>query len=198
MVVTMITRGSSKLLPSRRKKLILGLCRALCVLNSPKEVAEALTDLLTAKEIETIAKRLEIAEYLVKGADYDSIRRDLKVGYSTIARINTWLNLSGEGFKLMFSRRKKAPQGISDEERYDPLSWHNIKRRYSLYFWPQLLLEELVKNADHKEKEKIFNLLDNLDIKKNQFTSKSNKQMYEMFASNFKKKPNSRQKKTKV
>ena len=77
MVVMYYTKGSSKLTSTKRKELILNLCRALYVLKSPKEVADAITDLLTPKEVETIAKRLEIAEDLVKGIDYSTIRKDL-------------------------------------------------------------------------------------------------------------------------
>ncbi len=181
----MRTRGSSKLTPAKRKELILTLCQSLCTLKNSQEVADALSDLLTPKEMETIAKRLQIAEYLVKGDDYSTIRNDLKVGYSTIARINTWLNLSGEGFKIMFKRRAKAPAEISDEERYDPYSWHNIKRRYSLYFWPQLLLEELIKTSDKKQKQKINEAFEKLELKGRRFNSKNNRDLFESFTSDF-------------
>lgn len=177
------TKGSSKLTPKKRKELILDLCRALVVLESPREVAEALTDLLTPKEIETVAKRLQIAEYLANGMDYHSIRDDLRVGYSTIARVNTWLNLAGEGFRIMLSRRKQSKKGPSLEERYDPYSWHNLKRRYSLYFWPQLLLEEFMKNANKKEKKKMQEVFEKLQLKRRRFSSEENKKLYEMFSS---------------
>jgi uncharacterized protein YerC len=151
----MKTRGSSKLTSKERQLLIVDLCHCLSLLRSPEEVATALMDLLSPKEIETIAKRLKIAELLVRGEDYNTIRSQLKVGYSTIARVNTWLNVSGQGFKILLARKRKTPKQPTDEEKYDPLSWHNIKRRYSLYYWPQLLLEELIKYSDKKEKEKI-------------------------------------------
>lgn len=75
----------SKLPAKKRRELILALCRAFATLKSPEEVADALLDLLTPTEIEAIAKRLQIAEYLVEGADYFFIRKDLRVGFSTIA-----------------------------------------------------------------------------------------------------------------
>jgi len=183
-MVVMQTRGSSRLTPTKRKELILNLCRGIAVLHSPREVADAITDLLTPKEIETIAKRLQIAEYLVAGKDYEFIRSSLSVGYSTIARVNTWLNLSGEGFKIMLSRKKPIKKEENIEERFDPVSWHNIKRRYSLYFWPQLLLEEFLKKADKKEQDKIKEVLDKLEIKKSRFTNEANKKLYESFESN--------------
>lgn len=179
----MHTKGSSKLSSQERKELILNLCRGLVVLKSVEEVADALTDIFTPKEVETIAKRLKIAEYLTEGKGYDYIRSVLKVGYSTIARINTWLNLSGQGFQLIFSRKKKSPKTTTTDERYDPYSWHNIKRRYSIRFWPELLLEEILKSADTKEKEKVNKIMEKLDLKKRRFTGLENKMLYQMFSS---------------
>ena len=40
-----------------------------------------------------------------------------------------------------------------------------MKRRHGLYFWPELLLEEIVKQADNKQKKKIADVLDKLDEK---------------------------------
>lgn len=185
----MRTRGSSRLTSTKRKELILNLCHAIVVLNSPFEVADALANLLTPKEIETISKRLQIAEYLVAGKDYEFIRKSLSVGYSTIARVNTWLNLSGEGFKIMLSRKKpiKKEENVEDN-RLDPYDWHNVKRRYSLYFWPQLLLEEFLKRADKKEKEKIEGIFDKIKLKGRHFTSEENKNLYESFESGLQRK----------
>ncbi len=172
----------SRLTGHERQEIMIGLCQALCVLNTPDEIAKALTDLLTPNEVEAIAKRLQIAEMLVQGGDYREIRGKLKVGFSTIARVNTWLNLSGEGYKLMLTRRKKSPRPVKDEEKYDPYSWHNIKRRYSLYFWPQLLLEKLWESSNKQEKEKITKALGQLQVKKHTFTATNNKQLYEQFS----------------
>ena len=182
-MVVMHTRGSSKLSSQERKELFLDLCSAIAVLQTPKEVADALTDLLSAKEVETIGKRLQIAAYLVEGKDYQTIRSILKVGYSTIARVNTWLNLSGEGFKLMLSRRRKSDNRSDIEDRFDPYSWHNIKRRHTMYFWPELLIEEFIKRANNKEKEKMERIFEKIDLKKRRFNSKENKNLYEMFSS---------------
>jgi len=182
-MVVMRTRGSSKLTSEKRKELILNLCSGLAVLNSPSEVADAITDLLTPKEVETIAKRLQIAEYLVAGKEYEFIRKSLSVGYSTIARVNTWLNLSGEGFRIMLSRKKPIKKDEKIDDRLDPYDWHNVKRRYSLYFWPQLLLEEFLKRADKKEKDKIKGIFDKIELKSRHFTSEENKKLYKSFES---------------
>lgn len=170
-----------KLSPNKRKELMVALCRAIATLKKADEVAEFLLDFLSPQENETLAKRLRIAELLAKGENYHSIRTEVSVGYSTIARVNTWLNLSGKGFRLVLSRKKSEPKEISEDEKYDPYSWHNIKRRYSMHFWPQLLLEELLKQSSENEKEKIKKVLDGLDIKTKTFTKEANKMLYNQF-----------------
>lgn len=186
----MQTRGSSKLSSKERKELMVDLCQALSVLKSPDEVADALIDLLTPKEVETIAKRLKIAEYLTDGKEYAYIRGMLKVGFSTIARVNTWLNISGAGFKVIFSRKKKEKPKTSDDEKYDPFSWYNFKRRYSTHFWPQLLIEEIIKASDNKQKRKIVSAFEKLELKGRHFTSEENKNLYQQFSSKIKRLPN--------
>ena len=53
-----------------------------------------------------------------------------------------------------------------DEKKWHERSeWDNIKRRYSLYFWPELLLEEIIKNAHQREKERIKSVLERLEEK---------------------------------
>lgn len=182
----MQTRGSSKLGSSQRKELMVDLCRSIAALRTPEEVGEALTDLLTPKEVETVGKRLQIADYLVRGREYEFIREELKVGNSTIARVNTWLNLSGQGFKMMLERRK-VKRKTSTENIYDPYSWHNIKRRYSLYFWPQLLFEEFMKGANSEEKRKMEDLFNKMESKRKQFTAQENRRLYDTFSGGFKK-----------
>lgn len=83
---------------------------------------------------------------------------------------------------MMFSRKKKSPELVPDEEKYDPFSWYNVKRRYSLYFWPQLLVEGLMQVADEKQKNKIREIFDKLEEKRKEFRGKTNKELFEMFS----------------
>lgn len=185
-MVVMQTRGSSKLSSAERKQLMVDLCQGFSTLKSPDEVADALVDLLTPKEVETISKRLKIAEYLVEGKEYSYIRNILKVGFSTIARVNTWLNISGTGFKVIFSRKKKGKPQVTNEEKYDPFSWHNFKRRYSTHFWPQLLIEEIINASDTRQKKKIIGLFEKLQLKGRRFSGRENKELYQSFYSKIK------------
>lgn len=154
-----------KLTKRQRQELMLALCQAISQMKKPEEAAKLLTDLLSPQETEMIAKRLEIAKLLIVGKTYEEIRGELKVGFSTIARINTWLNLSGEGFKLAFARQQKPRPEPTIEEKYDPFSWYNFKRRYSIYFGLELFVEELIKQSNKYQKEKIFTILQSMENK---------------------------------
>src|SRR3990167_9078728 len=117
-----------------------------------------------------MAKRLHIAERLLQNKDYEDIRAELAVGFSTIARVATWLGLSGEGFKIVMSRKPKEPKKPTIEEMYEPYSSYNFKRRYSQYYWPQLLLEKILQASDESHKKKITTILQSMVVKKDTFT----------------------------
>src|SRR3989339_840459 len=166
-----------------RKELVADLCYALLNVTDPKEMAEVLMDLLYPVEIEAIAKRLKVAELLTKGLDYEGIRESLRVGYATIARVKTWLSLSGKGFSLLLRRKvKRVNMGKNEEERFDPQGWYNFKRRYSAYFWPQLVLEEFLENSNKAEKRKFNQILDKMKDKAAEFNSKRNRELYQHFS----------------
>jgi len=157
----------SKLSKEEQEKLIIGLCRALSLLRDPIEAAQFLKDILSAQEAEMLAKRLKVAELLVAGLTYVEISKDLKVSSATIAKVYEWLKLSGDGYRLVLERMPKKERKTEDslDEKFDPFSWRNVKRRFPLYFWPQLLLENIIKSAKEKDKKKFREILDKMDKK---------------------------------
>ncbi len=171
MVVAKFTR-IPKLSKKERQTLLLTFCEALTSIKNKEEAAQFLVDLLSPQELEMVAKRLEIARLLIDGHTYDVIRGKLKVSHNTIARVNTWLTLSGSGFRIVIERTKKKGKKIyehSFEEKYDPQSWYNIKRRYSMHFLPELVIEELIKRSDEKQRQKLDAILSSIDGKVTMF-----------------------------
>jgi TrpR-related protein YerC/YecD len=156
---------TSKLAPTKRQELIYSFCQAIQSLKTDEEVAKFITDLLSPQEIEMLAKRLQIAECLLKGEDYMQIRDQLKVGFSTIARISTWLGLSGEGFKLVLSRKKVSKKIISLAEKSDYFSQYSIKHRYPRHYLPELLIERILNVSDAAHKKKIATILQSMKVK---------------------------------
>lgn len=173
-----------KLSKKERQNLLIALCEALISVRKKEEAAQFLADLLSPQELEMLAKRLEIAKLLISGDTYETIRGKIKVSHNTIARVNAWLTLSGSGFRLVIERTKNKRKEEYDrtlEERFDPYSWRNIKRRYSMYFLPELIIEEIIKRSDEKERQKLDSILSSIEGKqeifknfdqrfKNQFT----------------------------
>jgi len=157
-----------KLTKKERQELLIALCEALTSIHKKDEAAQFLADLLSPQELEMLAKRLEIARLLIDGDTYDVIRGKLKVSHNTIARVNAWLTLSGSGFRLVIQRTRNKGKKIYEhtlEEKYDPYSWYNIKRRYSMYFLPELIIEEIIKRSNEKERQKLDSILSSIEGK---------------------------------
>jgi uncharacterized protein YerC len=141
-------------------------CAALCTVNTTNEAVDLLTDLLTPAETIMLAKRIRIAKLLINGKSYDAIGKSLRVSQSTIAKVASWLAESGEGFRLIAKHTpKESAKNVSLPSRYEKSEWDKLKRRYPMMFWPQLLIEEIVKTANRKQTEKISNALRKLNHK---------------------------------
>lgn len=149
-----------KLSQKEKEVLFVDFCQALATLKTPQEVAEFLKDLLGPAEVEMLAKRLEVAKYLLKGWTYTEIANLIKVSASTIARVNFWLQMSGKGYRLVAERTK----GTKSPSQFD-LDLRAIKRAYARYFWPELLFEEVMKELGRRKKEKLLNTLSEIKEK---------------------------------
>jgi len=155
----------SKLSQAEQEALLISFCKALVELKTPEEAAHFLKDLLSKQEAEMLAKRIEIARLLIEGHKYEDIQKILKVSQGTISRVSLWLATSGQGYRLIAKRVK--PDYINELDK--AVSWKQIKRRYPSYFWPELILEEFVKNAKKKQKEKMRAVLSEFDKKSETF-----------------------------
>ena len=154
----------SKLSKKDVEKIFYQLCLAISQTKNPKEAAELLRDLLSFPEAEMIAKRLKIAELLIDGLTYQQINERLRAASNTVARVHEWLKISGEGYFQAVKRIKGADAEKNEFSRdYHPGEWSALKKRYPMYFWPDILLESIVKNANKRQKEKINSALKQLD-----------------------------------
>ena len=154
-----MARCNDKLPKAEVQKFFYHLCLALANLKTPKNAAVFLQDLLSLQEAEMIAKRLKIAELLIDGETYDSICRKIKVSPPTIARVQEWLKISGEGYRNAISATRKIKQTLPDDKFGEGLTSYIIKKRYPAYFWPQILVEDLIKNANFRQRRKIKDII---------------------------------------
>lgn len=116
-------------------------------LDKGEEIQSFLSDLLTKTERVMLAKRLSIALLLTKGYDYGSIKDILKVSSSTIGSIASWLDRSGEGYKLLLEKWLK-------EEKLKKF-WEDIDRfLYRVTSAKRFFEKEEVVKAQHRRGKK--------------------------------------------
>ena len=147
-----------KLTPVQKQQALLELCRALVMVQKLDEAAKLLGDLLSGQEIEMIAKRLQIAKLLLNNHTYDKIREDLKVSDATIARVNLWLQQAGEGFRMVM-RRGLQKENMKVPEWKPPVVKSEMARRFPLYYWPQGLLENIIRAANNRQRKEMLTTL---------------------------------------
>ena len=158
------TKRIEKLSKKKQENLFFDLVNALVYTQTVGEAALFLQDLLTRKEAQNLSKRLRIAKLLIAGMTYEEIQNDIHVSHSSVAKISAWLAERGEGFRKIIERIPE--RDIEKEKTWVDLSdWDKFKRRRALYFWPELLLGEIIKGASKRHKDKIRNALKRLDEK---------------------------------
>lgn len=163
-------RYPSKLTKKERDELILDFCYVISALSDVEKAAQLVKDLLSPQEAEMLAKRVKIAKLLIEGSDYDQIQKSLKVSHGTIARVSEWLKYSGDGYRFVAKRLNKIEKERKEiKKTKDPLSpsteWRRIKRRFPLYFWPQLIIEEIVEGASKRQKQRLLSVLQEMEVK---------------------------------
>lgn len=158
-------RKYSHISVSERTKLLEEFCEAITVLRGPQEIMNFLVDLLTKQELVMLTRRLKIAKFLIEGKGYQDIEGILKVAPTTIAKVNQWLEESGEGFRIVTERTKKEkpkPLGNWDIAMGE---WRRFRRRYPSMFWPQLTIEGIIKTMNKRQKDKVRRAIKKLDHK---------------------------------
>jgi len=77
---------------SEVKELLRTLSKSLARLNNEKEIEQFISKTLTQTEIIMIARRIKVATLLLAGESYREIEEKLGVGFTTITRVQHWLN----------------------------------------------------------------------------------------------------------
>ena len=127
------------------------LYRTFASLESREEVAAFCRDLFTPAEIVMFVRRLHTARLLIAGWTYKEIMKGLAIGNSTVKSVANRLYRDGKGFTLVQKRLKVILTEITEEivremDRLEnPRGFEALKKKYSMYFWPDLLIEEAPK-----------------------------------------------------
>lgn len=150
--------NSQKLSKAAQEDLFIEFAKTISKLKNPVEAASFIRDLLSEQEVLMLARRLQIARLLESGLTYEQIEKTAKVGSNTIAKVHFWLSQYGEGYRTVLARNEKR----QSSEPASSLSWRSIKRKYPMYFWPELVLKEIIASANKKERARLISVVNSL------------------------------------
>jgi|ERR1700690_1480645 len=85
------------------------LVRAILSLKTADEAQRFFRDLLTAREIEEFAKRLQTAEMLAENVPYSIIEMRTGLSSTTVARVSKWLNGKQGGYRSVINKLHHHP-----------------------------------------------------------------------------------------
>ena len=83
---------------------------AILTLKTRDELQRFFDDLCTIQEINSMAQRFEVAQYLDKGLTYAQIADITHASTATISRVNRSLVYGAEGYKLAIERMRKEEE----------------------------------------------------------------------------------------
>ena len=167
--------SSRRLLPNEQKELVGELCMAIASIGTLDNAVRFVVDLFSKQEIAMLAKRLKIAKLLLEGNKYQEIGNRLKVGTATIARIRVWLDEGGSGFRFVYKKTRNTKNPLA-RIFTDTMEGRSSVKPGILYNWPGVLLEEIVKTANQRQRKRLLRVLE--DIPKKQ---KIHRELIELF-----------------
>jgi TrpR-related protein YerC/YecD len=80
------------------------LARAFLALESMEDCYRLFEDLFTIREIQDLSQRLEVAEMLQAGKNYQEISKSTGASTATICRVSKCLNYGSGGYKTLLGR----------------------------------------------------------------------------------------------
>ena len=82
--------------------------KAILTLKNEEECTAFFEDICTVKELEEISQRLEVAEMLSDGNNYQEVCKKTGASTATICRVNKCLNYGTGGYKRAIERISEA------------------------------------------------------------------------------------------
>ena len=82
-----------------------GLFQAILKLESVEECRSFFEDICTIKEMQAISQRLEVAEMLSAGLNYQEISKKTGASTATISRVAKCLNYGAGGYQLVLNEK---------------------------------------------------------------------------------------------
>ncbi len=153
--------ATKKLSKQEQQELFIDFAKAIASVRNSVEAANFMKDLLSEAEVVMLSRRLKIARLLGNGYTYEQIQKAMRVSNTTITKVQTWLNLYGEGYRIVLKRTESKSQEHTDT----PLSWARLKKKHAMYFWPELVLKEIVSSSNKRERDRLIKVVEGLKEK---------------------------------
>ncbi len=144
-------------------ELFIDFVKAMDSVRNSVEASNFIKDLLTEQELIILVRRLQVVRLLEQNYTYKQIHKVMRVGNSTVTKVHAWMDLYGEGYRTVIGRTKN--QSETKEVNTNSLSWAKHKRKYPMHYWPELLLKEIIKSANQKEKRKLLAAVESMKEK---------------------------------
>ena len=96
---------------------------------------ELFLDLLTSSERVMVARRIQAAKMLLLGHSRDQIRKELKIGQTTIENVHDWLTRHFPEYRRII--REVAAKIVKREKQNEPVqvgSFRELRKKYPLHF----------------------------------------------------------------
>jgi TrpR-related protein YerC/YecD len=120
-----------------RYKIIGNFFDIIANLKSKKEVVDFFVGLLTPSESLMVARRIQIAQLLIEGEGYETIKNKLKVSFQTITKTERWLHSEDENYNNWLAKCLKIKPLKNNSE----IEKENLLDRYSHHRFIKNLLK---------------------------------------------------------
>ncbi|PIP28388.1 MAG: hypothetical protein COX29_01390 [Candidatus Moranbacteria bacterium CG23_combo_of_CG06-09_8_20_14_all_35_22] len=134
---TMAKVKSHEINSKERYKIIGNFFDIIANLKSKKEVVDFFVGLLTPSENLMVARRIQIAQLLIEGESYETIKNKLKVSFQTITKTERWLHSEDENYNSWLAKCLKIKPSKNNRE----IEKENLLDRYSHHRFIKNLLK---------------------------------------------------------
>ncbi|MDO8512332.1 MAG: Trp family transcriptional regulator [bacterium] len=101
---------TQKFTAEEKEKFVKNLGATILKYDKPDKMEKFLRDFLTPSEIIMLARRIQIADGLIKGKGYRELHEKYGIGMSTVQLVDKWLRVTVEDYKY-------APPGKRDKKQ---------------------------------------------------------------------------------
>ncbi|MBY0472708.1 hypothetical protein K2Q00_00265 [Patescibacteria group bacterium] len=107
---------------------------ATSVLKGREVTKLFLKELLTQSERIMLGRRIIIARLLLAGESYDAIQRRMRVGKTTVSRVQRWLDDQIFGYEHVITGIEKELKKRTQKRLYATSLAYRLKKKYPLYY----------------------------------------------------------------